>query len=88
MKIVRIRRGRRSAFAGISIIWPLASQSEESGQSSSVPMEREIMWSEEEAQVFTDRGKSLLIHGVKGACLRDASSSLIQKSFIFLKINL
>lgn len=32
MKTVRVRRGRRSAFAGISIIWPLASQSEESGQ--------------------------------------------------------
>lgn len=85
MKIVRVRRGRRSAFAGISILWPLASQSEEFGQSSSVPREKEIMWSGEQPTVFADGGKSRLTQEVKGAWLRDASFSLIQKSSIFLK---
>lgn len=54
---MRVRRGGRSAFTEISIIWLLACQCEEAGQSPSIPMGREIMWSEEQPWVFTDGGK-------------------------------
>lgn len=50
----------------MSFFWPLASQSEESGQSSSVPREKEMMRSEEQQWVFTDRGTRRLMQGVKG----------------------
>lgn len=66
--------------------YPLAIKSEESGQSSLSCGKR--MNSERWSWLFTDGGKSPNTDGSKERLARDATFSLIQKSFIFLKMNL